>query len=78
VTSSQEWDLTVPADDEELLAALRRRGVRPGHRLHVVVADDSEDVDATEPPAFFASFSGPADLAERSREILDAEFPLTS
>ena len=77
VTSGQEWDLTVPADDEELLAELRRHGVRPGQRLHVVVSDGSGSVDAEEPPAFFASFSGPTDLAERSREILDAEFPLT-
>lgn len=75
--SGQEWDLTVPADEEELLAELRRHGVRPGQRLHVVVSDEV-NVEAREQPAFFASFSGPADLAERSREILDVEFPLTS
>lgn len=78
MTSGQEWDLTVPADEAELLAELRRHGVRPGQRLHVVVSDQADNVEADEPPAFFASFSGPADLAERSREILDAEFPLTS
>jgi hypothetical protein len=78
MTSGQEWDLTVPADEEELLAALRRHGVRPGQRLHVVVSDSSESPDSEEQPAFFASFSGPADLAERSREALDAEFPLSS
>lgn len=68
----------MPVDDEELLAALRRHGVRPGQQLHVVVSETSDDIEAVEPPAFFGSFSGPADLAERSREILDAEFPLTS
>lgn len=78
MTSGQEWDLTVPADEVELLAALRRHGVRPGQRVHVVVSDDEETPDSEQPPAFFASFSGPVDLAERSREILDAEFPLTS
>ena len=76
MTSGQEWDLTVPVDEEVLLADLRRHGVRPGQRLHVVVSDDTEPVEAGDPPAFFASFSGPVDLAERSREILDAEFPL--
>lgn len=78
VTSGQEWDLTVPADEEELLAALRRHGVRPGQRLHVVVSEESDDAEASTSPAFFASFSGPADLAERSRAMLDAEFPLTT
>ncbi len=77
MTSSQEWDLTVPAGDDELLDALRRHGVRPGQRLHVVVSDDMADAETGDQPAFFGSFSGPADLAERSREILDAEFPLS-
>ena len=77
MTSGQEWDLTVPADEEQLLAELRRHGVRPGQRLHVVVSDAAA-VEAHEQPAFFASFSGSVDLAERSREILDVEFPLTS
>lgn len=78
MTSGQEWDLTVPTDEAELLAELRRHGVRPGQRLHVVVSDGSTSIEAGEPPAFFASFSGPVDLADRSREILDAEFPLTT
>ena len=33
--AADEWDVVVPADGEELLAELRRRGVVPGQRLHV-------------------------------------------
>lgn len=66
--------MTVPADEAELAAEFRRRGVRPGSRLHVTVSDEPanahEDV-----PAYFGSFSGRADLAELSQEILRAEFP---
>ena len=30
------WDFTVPDDEAELMAELRRNGVRPGQRLRVV------------------------------------------
>ena len=33
--ASDEWDLVVPESDAELLAELRRHGVRPGQRLHL-------------------------------------------
>jgi hypothetical protein len=72
--TSAEWDMTVPADDAELLAEFRRHGVRPGSRLHVIVSDESEVTDSDQ-PAYFGSFTGPADLGERSEEILRAEFP---
>lgn len=77
MSAADEWDLTVPDDDAELLAELRRHGVRPGRRLHVaVLAQDSGGAPAPEAlPAFIASFSGAPDLAERSGEILRAEFP---
>jgi hypothetical protein len=77
MSSGQEWDLTVPDDDAALLAELHRRGVRPGQRLHVVVSESDDDARPrhTGAPAFFASFAGPRDLAERSSEILAAEFP---
>jgi hypothetical protein len=42
LSSADEWDLTVPADDAELVAELRRRGVRPGRRVHVRVVGDDE------------------------------------
>jgi hypothetical protein len=51
-----EWDLTVPSDDAELLNELRRHGVRPGRRLHVRVVEDvvGEDVNQS----FRGSLSG--------------------
>ena len=36
---ADEWDFTVPRDDE-LLAELRRHGVRPGRRVHVALVGD--------------------------------------
>lgn len=74
---ANEWDLTVPADDSQLVAELRRHGVRVGQTLHVaVVSDDIREPEPIEPlPSFFGSFDGPADLAERSSDILQSEFP---
>ncbi len=66
--------MTVPADDAELLAEFRRHGVRPGARLHVIVSDQSAATQE-EVPAYFGSFTGPADLGQHSEEILRAEFP---
>jgi len=74
--AAYEWDLTVPGDEAELGGEFRRHGVRPGQRVHVAVVTNGageESGDAL--PAFFGSFDGPADLAERSSEILRAEFP---
>ena len=74
--AASEWDLTVPGDDAELVAEFRRHGVRPGQRVHVaIVADEAEADQGDALPSFFASFEGPSDLAERSGEILRAEFP---
>jgi hypothetical protein len=54
----------------------RRHGVKPGQRVHVAVVDRNGSETAGEQlPSFFASFDGPADLAERSGEILRSEFP---
>lgn len=74
--AANEWDLVVPGDDAELAAEFRRHGVKPGQRLHVVVERNGSDTAAEQQmPSFFASFDGPADLAERSSEILRSEFP---
>lgn len=75
--AASEWDLTVPGDDAELGGEFRRHGVRPGQRVHVaVVTNGGNDEGKGEAlPTFFGSFDGPADLAERSSEILRAEFP---
>jgi hypothetical protein len=70
--------LTVPGDAAELVAEFRRHGVRPGQRVHVAIVHDEAEVDhgSNEAiPSFFASFEGPSDLAERSGEVLQAEFP---
>ncbi len=75
-SEAHEWELIVPDDDAELVAAFRRHGVKPGQRVHVAVVGRAEDsLEAASAPAFFASFDGPSDLAERSSEILRAEFP---
>jgi|BarGraNGADG00312_1021997.scaffolds.fasta_scaffold26833_3 hypothetical protein len=34
MSTTEERDFTVPDDDAEPLAELRRHGVRPGRRLH--------------------------------------------
>ena len=76
--AAYEWDLTVPGDDAELAGEFRRHGVQPGQRVHVaVVTNDGNQDDGTGEalPTFFGSFDGPADLGERSSDILRVEFP---
>ncbi|MGH8986967.1 MAG: hypothetical protein ACRDXC_00015 [Acidimicrobiales bacterium] len=76
--AAYEWDLTVPGDDAELAGEFRRHGVQPGQRVHVAVVTNggSEGNGTGEAfPSFFGSFDGPADLAERSSDILRVEFP---
>lgn len=76
MSTADEWDFTVPDDDDELLAELRRHGVRPGRRLHLALSDQaSSPKKKRTTPEFFGSFSGAPDLAERTDEILHAEFP---
>ena len=77
-SDASEWDLTVPGDDAELSAEFRRHGVRPGQRVHVAIVSDEVEAgqgSGESLPSFFGSFEGPSDLAERSGEILRAEFP---
>lgn len=77
-SAADERDLTVvPEDDAELLAELRRHGVRPGQRKHVSVAHGKSEPSPTREstPAFFASFGGDPGLAEQSDNILRTEFP---
>lgn len=75
--AANEWDLVVPGDDAELAAEFRRHGVKPGQRPRCGrrSRDGSDAAAELELPSFFASFDGPADLAERSGEILRSEFP---
>ncbi len=83
MSSADGWDLTVPEDAAELLAELRRHGVRPGHRLHVVRAPDEsaqQSGDPSEPPAsrkldFIGSVhGGPDDLSTRTDDYLRRGF----
>ncbi len=83
MSSADGWDLTVPEDAAELLAELRRHGVRPGQRLHVVQAADAPTElpdSAPAPPErreldFIGSVhGGPDDLSIRTEEYLRRGF----
>lgn len=83
MSSADGWDLTVPEDAAELLAELRRHGVRPGQRLHVVRADEKPERSSGEDTArptrakldFIGSVhGGPADLSTRTDEYLQRGF----
>lgn len=79
MSTADGWDLTVPEDEAELLAELRRHGVRPGQRLHVLPAAEQPDrPPQPEPPtpgptrhlSFAGSVHAEADLSERADEYL--------
>jgi chemotaxis response regulator CheB len=83
MSSADGWDLTVPEDAAELLAELRRHGVRPGQRLHVVhVPDESarQSSDSIERPTsrkldFIGSVhGGPDDLSTHTDDYLRRGF----
>ena len=83
MSSAGGWDLTGPEDAAELLAELRRHGVRPGQRLHVVRASDDpsqQSSDPTDQPVtrtldFIGSVhGGPADLSTRTDDYLRRGF----
>jgi predicted nucleic acid-binding protein len=75
IQAVDEWDLIVPGDDAELVAEFHRHGVQPGQLVDVAVVDrNGSEAVGEQLPSFFASFDGPADLAERSGEILRSEF----
>lgn len=77
MSTADGWDLTVPEDEAELLAELRRHGVRPGQRLHVAPAPHGlspRQTDTDEPSTRRLSFAGSVhaepDLSERTDEYL--------
>ncbi len=79
MSSADGWDLTVPEDAAEL----RRHGVRPGQRLHVVRAPDESAQQSSAPTEwpvtrrldFIGSVhGGPADLSTRTDEYLQRGF----
>lgn len=70
-----EWDLVVPDDGAELLAELRRHGVRPGQRLHLRAVPDEERTADPLWDAFLGSGgdSGDPDLSVKAKEIARTE-----
>ena len=75
-----EWDLVVPDDGAELLAELRRHGVRPGQRLHLrAVPDPDEAGGQADHDELWDAFTGSAgaggdpDLSAKARDVLRAE-----
>ena len=83
MSSADGWDLTVPEDAAELLAELRRHGVQPGQRLHVVRTSDDQSQQSSEPTEGSATrtldfigsvHGGPADLSTRTDDYLRRGF----
>ena len=84
MSSADGWDLTVPEDAYELVAELRRHGVRPGQRLHVRQAAEQEpqrtaEAMAAEQPRRKLDFigsvhGGPCNLSEKTNEYLRRGF----
>ncbi len=77
MSTADGWDLTVPEDAAELLAELRRHGVRPGQRLHVArapVEGGQAQAEGGSPAARHLSFAGSVqaepDLSARTDEYL--------
>lgn len=73
-----EWDLVVPDNGTELLAELRRHGVRPGQRLHLRAVPDEDEVPETRDDlwdAFLGSGgdSGDPDLSVKAKDIVRTE-----
>ena len=80
MSTAQGWDLTVPEDDAELLAELRRHGVVAGKRWHLVPGDEQEQSapDALAPRRrfieFIGSISAEPDLASNADKYLAEGF----
>lgn len=67
------WDLTVPADEAELMAQLRRHGVRPGQRVHMRVVDEPGESGLSHFRGALAGFPEPTwqDFEHASRTVRD-------
>jgi hypothetical protein len=76
MSTAEGWDFTVPEDEAELLAELRRHGAAPGKRFHVVetldpVARDAGPRSRAEELSVIGSVKGgPRDLARNTDEYL--------
>jgi hypothetical protein len=68
--AADEWDFTV-SEDGELLAELRRHGVKPGKRLRVPDRHPTPDAGPTPRRLSFAgTMRAEADLSEMTDEYL--------
>ncbi|PWJ52988.1 hypothetical protein SAMN06264364_1155 [Quadrisphaera granulorum] len=79
MSGARSWDLTVPEDDAELGAELRRHGVVPGQRLRVVALSADEGLDGVGPEQGRFRFAGlienaPSDLAANADGYLAGGF----
>lgn len=78
MSTADEWDLTVPEDDAELIAELRRHGVSPGRHLRMSITPDNGPAE-TNPRAagadrrrlsFTAAIHAETDLSENADRYL--------
>jgi hypothetical protein len=83
MSSADSWDLTDPEDGAELLAELRRHGVRPRQLLHVARPSDELSQQSSDPTVrpvtrtldFIGSVhGGHADLSTRADDYLRRGF----
>ncbi len=76
--AADEWDFTVPVDEAELMAELRRHGVRPGHRVQIRTAREPLTAPAIEFCGSLAGFPEPtwADF-EHAGEVARGDFIIT-
>jgi hypothetical protein len=75
MSTADAWYFTVPDDDAELLAELRRHGVVPGRRLHVSLAPEEQTPKAgfkggPRRLSFAGSVHEETDLSEKTDDYL--------
>jgi hypothetical protein len=79
MSTADGWDFTVPDDEAELLAELRRHGVTPGERFRLIHNPDlaSDQEPEAETPRrqfkFAGSFSAEPDLSQRVDYYLERD-----
>lgn len=81
-TAPEPWTFTVPEDDAELLAELRRHGVKPGQHLRVNATPPGAEVAPRATRAInrrrFGFIGvvkdGPSDMSARTDEYLEQGF----
>jgi hypothetical protein len=73
MSTAESWDVVVPEDDAELLAELRRHGVRPGKHLYVLETGDDQSVDSDQyRQAVKAAVAAAAAVASANSHVAEA------